>query len=98
MTKLRAAFRAAGEGSALLPTDVVRALADQGAENAASADHLSQQEISWLRDLANEVSVGQIAEDTGYSERMLFRLLRDLYTKLGNRTEALMLARQRGGI
>lgn len=100
ISSLRAAFRAAVEGSTLLPTAVVRALADQGSENAPTADHLSPQEIGWLRDLANGMSVGRIAEDTGYSERMMFRLLRDLYVRLGtrNRTEALMLARQRGWI
>lgn len=72
--------------------------ANRGTDNAAPADHLSQQEISRLRDLANGVSVGRIAEDTGYSERRMFRLLRDLLTRLGtrNRTEAPMLATQRG--
>jgi DNA-binding NarL/FixJ family response regulator len=60
----------------------------------------SSREIGWLRDLANGVSVGRIAEGAGYSERMMFRLLRDLYARLGarNRTEALMLARERDWI
>jgi DNA-binding NarL/FixJ family response regulator len=95
---LRAVFQAAVEDSTLLPTDVVRALAGRGAEK--TAEHPSTREIGWLRDLANGVSVARIAEDAGYSERMMFRLLRDLYTRLGtrNRTEALMLARERDWI
>lgn len=95
MTKLRVVFQAAVEGSTLLPTEVVRALADRSAQ--AVAEYPSTREIGWLRDLANEVSVSRIAESAGYSERMMFRLLRDLYTRLGarNRTEALMLARDR---
>jgi DNA-binding NarL/FixJ family response regulator len=98
--KLRAVFRAAVEGSTLLPTDVVRALAARDAEHEPTNDHPSTQEIGWLRDLANGVSVGRIADDAGYSERMMFRLLRDLYARLGtrNRTEALMLARKRDWI
>lgn len=100
MTKLRAVFRAAVEGSTVLPTDVVWALAGRDAETVPVTDHPSSREIGWLRDLANGVSVGRIAEGAGYSERMMFRLLRDLYTRLGarNRTEALMLARERDWI
>lgn len=96
-TKLRAVVRAAVEGSTLLPTDVVRALVDEESTNTSEADHPSSREISWLRDLADGVSVGRIAEGAGYSERMMFRLLRDLYVRLGaaSRTEALMLARER---
>jgi hypothetical protein len=51
-----------------------------------------------LRDLAQGRTVAQVADRSGYSERMMFRLLRDLYTELGvtNRTEAMLLARERG--
>lgn len=95
MPRLRAVFQAAIEGSTLLPTDVVQALAGRSAEKAA--EHPSTREIGWLRDLASGMSVSRIAEGAAYSERMMFRLLRDLYTRLGvhNRTEALMLARER---
>jgi DNA-binding NarL/FixJ family response regulator len=88
MTDLRAVFRAAVEGSTLLPTEVVRALATRDAGRSPEAEHPSTREIGWLRDLANGMSVARIAEETGYSERMMFRLLRELYTRLGaaNRT------------
>lgn len=100
MAKLRAVFRAAVAGSTLLPTEVVRALAGRGSETAPAADHPSTRETGWLRDLANGMSVGRIADGAGYSERMMFRLLRDLYARLGarNRTEALMLAKERDWI
>lgn len=96
MTELRAVFLAAVEGSTLLPTEVVRALAKRDTETATAPEQPSTREISWLRDLANGTSVARIADNAGYSERMMFRLLRDLYTRLGarNRTEALILAKE----
>jgi DNA-binding NarL/FixJ family response regulator len=95
--ELRAVFQAAVSGRTLLPTEVVRALADRRSEETQAADHPTAREIGWLQDLAGGVSVARIAEQAGYSERMMFRLLRELYAKLGvrNRTEALMLARDR---
>jgi len=43
-------------------------------------------------------SSNAIAERAGYSERMMFRLLRDLYQRWGvaNRTEAIIHARDNG--
>lgn len=97
---LRDAFEAALAGNTLLPAEVVRALARRGPDDDPPADHPSTQEIGWLRDLADGVSVGRVAERSGYSERMMFRLLRTLYGKLGtaDRREALLLARDRGWI
>jgi hypothetical protein len=42
--------------------------------------------------------VARLAATVGYSERMMFRLLADLYARLGadNRTRALMRARDEG--
>jgi DNA-binding NarL/FixJ family response regulator len=96
-TGLRSVFQAAVEGKTLLPTDVVRALAGRQPDNAPADDRPTDRELSWLRDLAAGMSVGRIAERAGYSERMMFRLLRAVYAKLGtrSRTEALMLARER---
>jgi DNA-binding CsgD family transcriptional regulator len=41
---------------------------------------------------------GQLAEQAGYSERAMFRLLKNIYSRLGvrNRTQALMLAKDQG--
>jgi DNA-binding NarL/FixJ family response regulator len=100
MPELRAVFLAAVEGSTLLPTEVVRALARRETDTATAAEHPSTREIGWLRDLANGTSVARIADNAGYSERMMFRLLRDLYARLGvrNRTEALIFAKERDWI
>ena len=53
----------------------------------------SAREIEWLQQLADGITVAQLADRTGYSERAMYRLLRGLYTELDvkTRTEALML-------
>jgi DNA-binding CsgD family transcriptional regulator len=50
--------------------------------------------------LAGGSTVAELARIAGYSERMMFRLLRALYRKLSaqNRTEALMYAQGHGWI
>jgi DNA-binding NarL/FixJ family response regulator len=44
------------------------------------------------------MTVHDLADKTGYSERAMFRFLAGLYGKMGvsNRTEAVLLASQRG--
>ena len=95
--ELRAVVRAAMEGSTLLPTAVVHALATGSSTDSTSTARPSPREVGWLKDLADGLTVSRVAERAGYSERMMFRLLRDLYTKLGvrNRAEALIIARDR---
>jgi hypothetical protein len=48
--------------------------------------------------LASGRTVSQLAEQSGYSERAMFRLLRKVYVRMQvrNRTEALLRARQQG--
>jgi DNA-binding NarL/FixJ family response regulator len=96
---LREVFEAAVRGNTLLPVGVMRALA-QGNGTETAADGPSSDEQGWLRRLAADDSVARLAEQAGYSERMMFRLLRSLYTRLGtaNRTEALIRARDKGWI
>jgi DNA-binding NarL/FixJ family response regulator len=97
---LRETFEAALQDRSLLPIKVVRALtaAEQTADQTAGA--ITAREIDWLQQLAHGVTVADLADRAGYSERMMFRLLRNLYNKLqvSNRTEALMLARDRGWV
>jgi DNA-binding NarL/FixJ family response regulator len=97
--QLRQIVREALHGVSMLPTDVVQALA-QTAESAASEDRppLDEHEITWLRELASGLTVSQLAERSGYSERAMFRLLRKMYVRMQvrNRTEALLHARQQG--
>jgi DNA-binding NarL/FixJ family response regulator len=94
---VRATFDAAVRGESLLPIPVVHALA----HHATSADSRTDpaqpnaDERAWLQALARGTSVATLAGQAGYSERMMFRLLRELYNRIGaaNRTAALIRAR-----
>lgn len=89
---------------AVTPLGVVQALAGQVPNchdgDRESAVTLAPEELDWLRRLAEGVTVRQLADDAGYSERMMFRMLRNVYRRLrvDTRTQALFLARQRGWI
>jgi DNA-binding NarL/FixJ family response regulator len=70
-------------------------------EGARDADPVpSAEERRWLGAVARGSNVGRVAAEAGYSERMMFRLLRDLYGRMGvpNRTAALIRAREEGWI
>ena len=84
-------------GISSLPSEAVAALAAPH-ERPTDIPEPSPPERDWLRELAAGATVAQLAERSGYSERAMFRLLRELYARLGvrNRTEALMLAQRRG--
>jgi DNA-binding NarL/FixJ family response regulator len=86
-------------GGYVLPAVVVRELLRRAARWDEDV-RLTERELAWLRDLAQGLTVAQVAPRSGYSERMIFRFFRDLYEGLGvaNRTEALLLARERGWI
>ncbi|MGW4129845.1 DNA-binding response regulator [Amycolatopsis japonica] len=88
---------AATSGRSVLPVEVVRALTATG--DVQRPDRIPPEtEISWIRQLAQGLTVARLAEGAGYSERMMFRLLRDLYRHWGvaNRTEAIIHARDNG--
>jgi DNA-binding NarL/FixJ family response regulator len=97
---MREVVDAAVRGGSLVPTTVLQALAaGTGSDQAVGEPgHPSSAERDWLRRLAHGESVAKVAAQVGYSERMMFRLLRDLYTKIGvnNRTAALIKARDEG--
>jgi DNA-binding NarL/FixJ family response regulator len=95
---MRQVFEAAVSGTSLLPTEVVRGLLSSGESVSDGSEMPSPREIEWLQQLASGITVAQLADRTGYSERAMYRLLRGMYTKLGvkTRTQALMLARTRG--
>ena len=87
----------------VVPLPVLRALAGQlprAGDEPGSEMALSSKELDWLRQLAQGATVRQLANSAGYSERMMFRILRSLYQRLNvaTRTEALFLARERGWI
>jgi DNA-binding NarL/FixJ family response regulator len=95
---VRKVFDAAIAGKSILPVEVVRGLTTS--QPAPEEDEWvpSPQEVGWLRELAVGTTVAQLADRAGYSERAMFRLLRDLYLRIGarNRTEALIRAHDRG--
>lgn len=97
--ELKAAVLAAVERRAHVPADVLRAAVDLPTARDASAVPTAD-ERRWLRELAAGTNVGRLAQQAGYSERMMFRMLKDLYRRLGadTRTQALMQAREKGWI
>ena len=85
------------EGQLLLPVEVGQALA-AGAVGLVDPEWITSEETEWLQLLARGMTVHDLADKTGYSERAMFRFLAGLYGKMGvsNRTEAVLLASQRG--
>jgi two-component system, NarL family, response regulator DesR len=92
-----AVVRAAITGQTLLPTRIVRSLAESSVERPARGT-LREDEIRWLRAIARGTSVVRLARNEGYSQREIFRRLADLYARMGvrNRHEAIALASQWG--
>jgi DNA-binding NarL/FixJ family response regulator len=58
----------------------------------------SANQLVWLRQLAAGTTVANLAQQVGYSERAMFRMLQALYRQMGtpNRIEAILLAQSRG--
>lgn len=95
---VREVFEAAVRGTSMVPVEVLRALASLEAPQPHDPDRPSPREIEWLQQLATGVTVAQLADRAGYSERAMYRMLRGLYARLNvnSRTEALMHARDQG--
>ncbi len=89
-----AAIGMAASGMTSVPTRVVAAMAQLIPEDAELKRLVSDEEVSWLRAMAQGVTVAELAERSGYSERAMFRNLRNLYLRIEarNRTEALIWA------
>jgi DNA-binding NarL/FixJ family response regulator len=95
---MRKVFNAAVAGKSILPVEVVRGLATLEPPEEEDEWVPSPQQVDWLRELALGTTVARLADRAGYSERAMFRLLRELYVRIGarNRTEALIRAHERG--
>lgn len=93
---LKVAVEATIKGRAVLPSGAVVALA-AGADKTGGPVPSAHQ-LVWLRQLAAGTTVAQLAQQAGYSERAMFRMLQALYRQLGtpNRIEAILLAQSRG--
>lgn len=96
---IRSVLAAAAAGRSILPIDVIRALTSSD-RPPPSRSIPSERDISWIRQLSQGQTVARLAERSGYSERMMFRLLSDLYQRWGvaNRTEAIIHARDNGWV
>jgi DNA-binding NarL/FixJ family response regulator len=86
------------EGQAVLPADVAVALTIGG--QVPDGATIPEEKLTWLRALAAGTTVVELARRRGYSERVMYRLLRSLYRDMGvhGRLDALMQARDRGWI
>jgi DNA-binding NarL/FixJ family response regulator len=94
---VRKVFNAVIAGKSILPVEVIRGLTTS--KSSKQEEWMpSPHEVGWLRQLALGTTVAQLADRAGYSERAMFRLLRDLYIRIGarNRTEALIRAHDNG--
>jgi len=96
--ELDSVLRAAADGVAVVPAEPLRQLARHASGAFATPLEVAPWEKEWIATLAGGKTVAQLAEDAGYSERAMFRLLHDLYGRLGvaNRTEAIVVATRRG--
>ncbi len=96
-TEFRRVVEETRAGSVTLTVAVMRA-ATATPPVAREALNMSDDALLWLRMLAAGRSVTEIAETAAFSERMMYRKLRELYRRLGvsNRTQALIRARDEG--
>ncbi len=81
----------------IVPTEVVRRMARERPNGRPSVP-LSETQTEWLRRLAGGMTVANLADGAGYSEREMYRLLAATYRALGvrNRAQALVAAARLG--
>lgn len=91
METIMEVIEAAAREIALLPSAIARQMAAASAQTPPDTVWLSEIEKTALRLLAGGAKTNQIADDCGYSEREIFRMLADLYTRMGvaNRSQAI---------
>lgn len=89
---------ATASGQAVLPVDVLTALAGRSSSIAVGPHRPPTGQLLWLGQLAAGCTVAELAGRAGYSERAMFRILRSLYREMGveSRLEAIMRARDFG--
>jgi DNA-binding NarL/FixJ family response regulator len=88
--------RACLDGFCLLPVGIAQGLVT--AQSYEESPFLTEWERRYLQRLANGATVAEVAREASYSEREMFRLLHQLYQRLGarSRTEALVKAARLG--
>lgn len=96
--ELASAVEAALRGRAVAPEAVLQMLAARIPPTPEPSAWVEPREAQWLQQMAQGMPVCDIAESAGYSEREMYRMLRELYLKVGatNRTEAIIWATRHG--
>lgn len=91
-------FSAAIGDRVSIPLSVARAMAQRIPPPQEIGATVDESEAGWLRALANGETVAGLASQIGYSERETYRILGELYQRLGvtNRTEAIIWATRHG--
>ena len=89
-------MEAALKDTVVLPAALADELATIGTHPHSGVSPLTDEEVSWLKDLSRGATVVHIAAHYGYSERAMFRRLHDLYARLGvsGRSQALVAAQR----
>jgi len=75
-----AAMSAAFQNLALLPSGIACEIARQAIATLSPGE---TKDFQWLHDLAGGATVATLAATYGYSERQMYRNLRDLYGRIG---------------
>ncbi len=85
-------------GRAAVPEPLVRAMAARIPISPKPEAWLEPGQADWLRHLSRGEPISDLADNVGYSEREMFRMLHDLYVRIGvrNRTEAIIWATRHG--
>ncbi|MFD0686014.1 response regulator transcription factor [Actinomadura fibrosa] len=98
VTTLRRAVDATLDGEAVMPAGVADLLVTGRGGQPPRRPAPSAQQVAWLRQLAEGWTVARLAAEAGYSERAMYRMLKQLYRQLGaaTRLEAMILAHEEG--
>ncbi len=93
-----AALSHALAGWARLPVGTMTAIAAEWPGAHTTRPDVTDEEVGWLASLASGETVARIADEAGYSERALFRRLKEVYERLGvsSRGEAMVTAERLG--
>ncbi len=88
--------RAAAAGDCLLSAELANELATHAPPHPRVP--LSDEEVDWIRALARGSTVSHLADQVGYSEREMYRLLADVYDRMGarDRIDAIVTAARLG--
>ncbi len=95
---LLATLEHAMAGRASASPSIMRALATRVAAGFGEALSIDDVAVGRIRRLAAGATVSRLAAEAGFSEREMFRLLSELYARIGvaNRTEAIVWASRYG--